>query len=427
MNALVRIPYDFAWRTANALAPRLPSSNNKIVRTLKARINLLEKIDAWAGAHRDPSRPLLWMHASSVGESLQALPVLNLFRERNHDVQVVFTFYSPSAETTAARFPADFVSYLPFDAANAMQRVIASVKPSALVFSKLDVWPTLVEEAKRAGVATGIISGTANSDSRRRSTIASMLLRDSYAAMDSVGAISHEDRLNIIELGAHPDRVAVTGDTRYDQVWERSRHEGPVELLNHLRNHRPTIVAGSTWRSDEVHLLDAFVQARASHRRLRLIIAPHEPSSTSVSAIETRAESSSLSFARLDHAQAASADVVIVNRVGVLGDLYALADISYVGGGFHRAGLHSVLEPAAFAKPVLFGAPFGRTRDAKLLMAGGGAQSVADTAELRDALSRWLADSTARFAAGSAAEHVVKQGLGAAEAAYQLVQNLLST
>ncbi len=409
------------------LAPLVPPSGSKILRTLRSRADLVSRIDTWAGAYRDISRPLLWMHASSVGESLQALPVLTLFRERNRDVQILFTFYSPSAEAATKHFPADFVSYLPFDTAAGMRHLIESLRPTALVFSKLDVWPILVDEARAAGVRTGIISGTVHSDSGRRSALASLLLRDSYAALDAVGAISSEDSANIVELGARADRVIVTGDTRYDQVWARRERGGPTELIDHLRSNRPTIVAGSTWKSDEVHLLPAYLGARKTSRRLRLIIAPHEPSAASVGSVEAWTKSNSLTVARLDDPKAADADVVIVDRVGVLGDLYTLADIAFVGGGFQRAGLHSVLEPAAFAKPVIFGAPYGNSHDARILIANSAARSVTGTEELSALLEQWLSDTAVRTAAGVAAEQTVQRGLGAAEASYTLICNLLTS
>lgn len=427
MNALVRIPYDLAWRAIDAIAPLVPASDNKLSRAIKSRAGLLRRIDTWAGANRAPARPLLWMHAASVGESLQALPVLTLFRERNPDLQTVFTFFSPSAEAAAKKFPADFATYLPFDTTASMQHVIRTLRPSIIVFSKLDVWPTLVSEAHSAGVKTAVISATLHSDSGRRSTLASLLLRDAYAALDSIGAISAEDRENIIELGAKADRVAITGDTRFDQVWARKERGGPSELLDHLRSNRPTIVAGSTWESDEKHLLAAFLEIRHEHKRARIIIAPHEPNSAHAAAISFWAQSKSLTFSRIDEPAAATADVILVDRVGVLGDLYALADIAYVGGGFHRAGLHSVLEPAAFGKPVLFGAPFGRSRDAELMLAASAAKSVSGTQDLRTALSNWLTDSSARTLAGSNALEFVKRGLGAAEASYELVSRLLAT
>lgn len=426
MNALLRVPYEFAWRAANIVAPLVPSSGNKIARTLRSRVNLHAKIDAWAGAHRDPSRQLLWMHASSVGESLQALPVLKLFRERNRELQIVFTFYSPSAESTAQKFPVDFTSYLPFDTAASMAHVVETLRPSALIFSKLDVWPILVAEAKRAGVPVGITSGTVHRDSSRRSRLASLLLRDAYSLIDSIGATSEEDRANIIQLGALPDRIVVTGDTRYDQVWARRQSREPVELLEHLQSNRPTIVAGSTWQSDEKPLFKAFLHVRSKHQRIRLIIAPHEPAAATIVTITSWANSQSLTVATIDDAGAVSADVVIVDRIGVLGDLYALADVAYVGGGFHRAGLHSLLEPAAFGKPVVFGGITAPTRDASSLITCGGGKSVTSASELSSVLSHLINDSRDRLSAGAAAQKMVEKGLGAAELSYGLVRALVA-
>jgi 3-deoxy-D-manno-octulosonic-acid transferase len=121
------------------------------------------------------------------------------------------------------------------------------------------------------------------------------------------------------------------------------------------------------------------------------------------------------------------ADVVLVDRVGVLGDLYALADVAYVGGGFHSAGLHSVLEPAAFGVPVLFGPRFANSRDAELLIANGGGASASSENAIESRLRMWLSDAAARGQAGDAARALVQGGLGAAERSWELVERLLGT
>jgi 3-deoxy-D-manno-octulosonic-acid transferase len=117
---------------------------------------------------------------------------------------------------------------------------------------------------------------------------------------------------------------------------------------------------------------------------------------------------------------------VIVDRVGVLGDLYALADAAYVGGGFHGAGLHSVLEPAAFGAPVVFGPRFANSRDAGLLLAAGGGHAAADADALARVLGAWLSDASVRAEAGTRARDLVRDGLGAAERSWNLVAALLS-
>jgi 3-deoxy-D-manno-octulosonic-acid transferase len=164
---------------------------------------------------------------------------------------------------------------------------------------------------------------------------------------------------------------------------------------------------------------------RAGVPGARLIIAPHEPTPAHLAPIETWAARAGLSIARLGDAAAPSADVVLVDRVGVLGQLYALADAAFVGGGFHDAGLHSVLEPAAFGAPVLFGPRHLTSRDAGLLLLRGGGATAASDAAIARRLKSWLGDPTARRDAGDSARALVRSGLGAARRSFELVERLL--
>jgi 3-deoxy-D-manno-octulosonic-acid transferase len=133
-----------------------------------------------------------------------------------------------------------------------------------------------------------------------------------------------------------------------------------------------------------------------------------------------------LKLARLDAGDAKDADVILVDRYGILGDLYALADVAFIGGGFQPAGLHSVLEPAAFGTPVLFGPRIERSSDpAKLIECGGGAMVTGET-DLSLRLADWLGSMAARDTAGAAARDMVESGLGAAERSFALVTSLLA-
>jgi 3-deoxy-D-manno-octulosonic-acid transferase len=420
----LRIGYEGAAQLAGALAAFAPSSStNKLVATFAARRGVLARFESF---ERDRGRPLLWMHAPSVGEGLQARPVIEEVRARRPEVQTAYTYFSPSARQFASSLPVDFADVLPFDSTSAARRALQALEPTALVFSKLDVWPTLAREASLRGTRLGLTSATLARESSRRTGIAGRLLRDAYARLDRVGAISADDADRLIALGVPSARVSVTGDTRYDQVWARARatNAGSALLLP-LASDRPTLVAGSTWPGDEGPLLSAWSAFRASQPDARLIIAPHEPTAAHLAPVEQWAARSNLRLARLGDSNAGDADVVLVDRVGVLGDLYALASVAFVGGGFHAAGLHSVLEPAAFGVPVVFGPRFAASRDARLLIDADGAVSVGDVVELRAALATWLGDSDERRSAGEAAMGVVRRGLGAAERSFSLVAQLL--
>ena len=426
MHPALRVPYAAAGTIAEWAAARASQGGGKIMESLAGRHGVVDRFVAWGAAHRDPSRPLVWLHAPSVGEGLQARPVLELLRQRRPDVQLVYTHYSSSARAFASGAGADFSDFLPFDTRRATRAVLRAIRPSALVFSKLDVWPVLVDEAVRQGVGVALIAATLAEHSGRQGPLGRALLRDAYRALRVVGAIDAADAMRLQELGVRADRIQVTGDTRYDQVWARAhaidRRSG---LIAALAGTRPTLVAGSTWPSDERVLEDAWRAVREQSPNARLIIAPHEPDESHLGPIEEWIAREGWRGARLGTAAASDADVVVVDRVGVLGDLYALADVAYVGGGFHAAGLHSVLEPAAFGAPVLFGPRFASSRDAGLLIAAAAGQATENAGSLGAALLAWLSDDEARGEAGARARAMVEGGLGAAERSMALVAGLL--
>ncbi|HET9775889.1 MAG TPA: glycosyltransferase N-terminal domain-containing protein [Gemmatimonadaceae bacterium] len=424
MNSLLRIPYSFAGNLAQALTRVAPAGQSKFARALMARRDLIRRFQEWSAAHRDPARPLLWFHAPSVGEGLQALPVIQLLRARRPDIQIAYTFYSPSAERFASSLDVDVADYLPFDTFSNAAAAVAALRPSALVFSKLDVWPALTETAADRGIPVGVVSATLPESSGRRGPIARAFLNDAYRSITRVGAIDESDAARLREQGVRADRLQVTGDTRFDQVWTRAQRE-PAALVERLRSARPTLVAGSSWPTDEEHLLPAWQRIREKIPDARLVIAPHEISESHLRNLARWATASSLKPALIDATDAAAADVIIVDRYGVLGDLYSLADVAYVGGGFHSAGVHSVLEPAAFGAPVVFGPRHERSREAMRLVQAEGGADIKGSADLTIRLDDWLGSSSAREVAGAHARAMVQAGLGAAERSYKLVMALL--
>ena len=430
MHPLLRALYGGAGLLARAaVATGLPG-DGKLSRTVNERRGLLSRYRRFGAEHRDTTRPLVWFHAPSVGEGLQATPVIARLRAQRPDVQIAYTHFSPSAAAFAQRAGADFADYLPFDSAHDMAVALDTLRPSALIFSKLDVWPMLVAEAVQRRVPVGMISATLSEGSGRRGGIAEAFAREAYASLHAVGAIDEADAARLVQIGVRRDVISVTGDTRYDQVWSRAQAVATTApWLARFRDvPRVTLVAGSTWPADDAALLPAWCEVAARWPgALRLIIAPHEPTPVHLQPVERWAAECGLRCARLHGADDTAADVVLVDRVGVLGDLYALADAAYVGGGFHGSGLHSVLEPAAFGAPVIFGMQYGNSRDAALLLDDAAARNVPDSATLAATLTHWLAPERphARLEAGTRARSLVQRGLGAADRATELVLALL--
>lgn len=414
----------FAARTA----VRVASGDGKVARSLRARRGVVERITAKAAAVRDRSRPLVWFHAPSVGEGLQARPVVAALRTAHPEWQFAYTFYSPSAEQFAGTVGADITDYLPFDGAREADTLLDALAPSALVFVKLDVWPLLVARARARGIPVALLSATLSADSSRLGATSRAITRDAYAALSSVGAISEQHATRLSSIGVRADVTTVTGDTRFDQVWERAAGvDRSSTLLSRLASARPTLVAGSTWPADESVLFGAWNAVRAGVPNARLIIVPHEPTEAHVAPIVTWGRKAGLKTLTLDTAlsEGAHADVIVVDQTGVLGELYALADVAFVGGGFHAAGLHSVIEPAAFGAPVVFGPGHKMSREAGLLLEAHGAKTAGTSAELAIALGLWLGDPVRRETAGAKAKSVVENGLGATARSVSLVESLI--
>lgn len=429
------ILYRAGWRAALALARPLSHLDGKTGRTLRGRINGAAVLEAWARAERRPAAPLVWFHAASVGEGRQGEAVLRRLRERHPEWQLIFTYSSSSAERFAASLPVDFAGYLPVDTSAEVSRALDAARPAALVFSATDIWPELTAAAASRAVRLALVSATLAPTSSRRSGLARWLLRPAYAALELVGAIDSGDAAGLIELGARERTVCITGDTRHDAAEARVRAiDASAPYLRALAGPgRPLVVAGSTWPDDEKVLVPAWATVRAEARASRLVIAPHEPTERHLQRTEHRCRKAlgGATVVRLSALEAAPTpapdwDVCLVDRVGVLAEIYAVATVAFVGGAFHGKGLHSVIEPAALGVPVVFGPSWRGSRDARLLLEAGAARSVRETRALAAALGAFIADEGLRAATGRAARGVVEAGLGAAERTVGLIEELIT-
>ena len=414
-----------AYRTvvgvARALLPAAAWASPRLRRAVEARRGALERLEAWGARHRDPARPLVWVHAPSVGEGLQAEAVMQALHLLRPGWQVAYTHFSPSAQALAARVPADIAEYLPFDTREAADRMLRALRPAALVFTKLDLWPELATRAAGHGCRVLLIAATVRPGSGRLGWPARALLAPGYAALDAVAAVDHADAVRLAAIGARPEAIQVLGDPRYDSVAAKVRAVPPTDPLLRFGAGAPTLVAGSTWPGDDQVLLPAFREVRRAHPAARLVLVPHEPTEEHRAGVERLAAELGLPApVRLSRATAA-AELLLVDRLGALAALYGAGTMAYVGGGFQRAGLHSVLEPAAWGVPVLMGPGWTESRDAQALHGAAAAVPITDAAGLAAAWGGWIADGAVRALAGARARAVVDAGLGASARSAELV------
>ena len=374
------LPYHIAIGALRFASPLLAVGDSKLARGMAGRRHAHRLLAEWGRTIRDPQRPVAWFHAPSVGEGLQAQAVIDALVREDPALQIVFTFFSPSAEAFARRLGADIATYLPWDARGPSAAVLDAMQPDVLVFTKTEVWPVLAAEARRRGIPTAIVGATVPEAAGRMRWLARVVLRPTWAGLRLAAANASADAQRLEVLGVDSVAIETTGDPGIDSAATRAGltdRDAPW-LKPFLDDPCLTVVAGSTWPADEAVLIPALAAVREQLPRLRVVIAPHEPNDAHVKGLLEALRARGYNPGTLGEVEAAGSvgerDAVVVDRVGVLAQLYSIAWVSFVGGGFHDAGLHSVLEPAAAATPVLFGPQHRNARAAGDLIGIDGAK-----------------------------------------------------
>lgn len=418
-------------RTAVALLPLAARFHEKLDRGHRGRRGVVDRMRAWAANHRDSSRPLAWFHAPSVGEGLQARAVIDRLRGAHSEWQVVYTWFSPSAETFGRALAVDFADYLPWDTPRLVDAALDALTPSALIFAKLDVWPELASRAAARGVPVGLVAGTVSPVSGRLGWPWRRITQPGYASLAAAGAVADADAKRLAWLGVAKERIRILGDPRFDSVLHVVERVPPDEPLLRLGAAGPLLVAGSTWPADEAVVLAAWAQVRRANPNARLILVPHEPTPSHLAGIDAAA--AGLGLPKPDRLSTAppGAACIVADSVGQLARLYGAGTMAFVGGGFGRAGLHSVLEPAAWSLPVVFGPWWQGSREAGLLRQAGAAMALPPAgagaaARLAAIWHGWLENESARREAGERARQVVEAGRGAADRSAALVEDLVA-
>jgi 3-deoxy-D-manno-octulosonic-acid transferase len=428
MELLQRV-YAAAARAATAVLPLASPFNAKLAHGIAARQRAVRHLQDWARTARDPARPLVWLHAPSVGEALMAQAIAEALRALAPDAQLALTIFSPSAERVLDRMPVDVAGYLPWDTPAQAAATLAALQPAAVGFVRTEVWPLMLDAACASGARVALVNAVLAPSSSRLRWPARALLERLYARLDAVGVTSAAHAERFASLGVPAERVRVTGDGRFDQVIRRvAAVDRSSPLLRALgAAPQPLLVAGSTWPLDERVLVNALA-TRVRAGQLRLVIAPHEPTDAHVAALETMLDTARLPHQRVralqDGGAARAASVLIVDRMGLLADLYAVAHHAYVGGGFGSTGLHSVVEPAAHGVPTLFGPRHGNATEAAELDAEGGGAIVGSAGALASRSAQWSDDPAAYAHAADAARAFVTARSGGGERNARLLLEL---
>lgn len=334
---------------------------------------------------RGQGTPRVWLHGASAGDLLALQPMMKELKSRLPGCCIIVTTITNSGHAVARKrlSEADVLLYAPYDLFGATRRAVAALRPDLLVLEYTEIWPNLIRAARKAGVAIALTNGRFNPRKLSRYRAFFRAISNPLRRIDCFLMRSDEEAERALALGAAPDRVWVTGNTKFDALvleGNAGREEGLRAEMG-LDPGAPVLMAGSTHEGEEEIVLGAFARLRARHPGLQLVVAPRyvERSGKIVSLAAEQGLG-----ARLRSAGAAGgrADVTVLDTIGELAVAYRLATLVFVGGSFVTRGGQNVLEPAAQGKPVLFGPHMENFKDSVQVLQGRGGLQVATPEQL---------------------------------------------
>jgi 3-deoxy-D-manno-octulosonic-acid transferase len=376
----------------------------------------------------------IWIHAVSVGEALTARALAAELKARYPRLRLFLSTTTIAGQQVARRSlqHVDAVFYFPFDWTLIVRRTLNLVKPRLFIMMETEIWPNLLHECRRRGIKSVMINGRISSRSYPRYRIVRPFFRRVLADVDRFCMQSEESARRLIDLGADAARVTVTGSLKFDslEMPAATAHGKPRERVLRffrLSPHRTVLVAGSTMRGEEAAVLRAFGRIKAKSPGAMAILAPRQPERFGeVERLAREAGFVTVNRSDLPIDVEPRADVIVLDTIGELAQLYQLATAVFVGGSLADHGGHNILEPAVFGKPIVFGPHMQNFKEiADTFLANGAAVQVGSDAELDETLIALATDPVRRARLGAAARALVEANRGAKGKTLAVIADLM--
>jgi len=373
-------------------------------------------------AKRD-GRPVIWIQAVSVGEVLAAKPLLDRIRQvfPGHQL-LVSTTTKTGYEVCQGKVVQDddICICFPLDYFWVVRRVLRLFRPALICLIETELWPNFVWAASRMGIPITLINGRISRRSYRGYKRFRFLMRRVLHCFASLGMQTDEDAERIIDIGAPRDRVWVTHSLKYDgagSISPGSLDEAAIRAEIKVPLSARILTAGSTHYYEEEVLTEIYTHIRTQCPDLVLILAPRHPDR--VPRIKAYLERNRLAYnlrSALSNGDRPFAPIIVVDTLGELLKFYKIASVVFVGKSLTQKGGHNPIEPAVFAKPIIFGPYMDNFEEAAgLLIKAGGGLVVHSPDELRRAILELLADPGRAADMGRRAREAVLSRTGAVE------------
>jgi 3-deoxy-D-manno-octulosonic-acid transferase len=419
----------YSLALALAMLLSLPYWLSQILRYGKYRSGFVERmggVPARLGA--SSKKPVIWVHAVSLGEVLAVRGLVEQMRRSFPQHRVVLSTTTDTGQELARkRFGEENVFYFPMDFAFAIRPYLRALRPELVVLVETEFWPNFLRLAHASGARIAVVNARISDRSFPRYRRFQWALRRMLEHVDLFLAQTADDSARLHSIGADAARIQVTGNLKFDV----SLPPAPP-IVNSLRRSLapesagPVLVCGSTVDGEEPPLLKAFENLRVAHPRAVMILAPRHPERFDEVAILI--QQLGIPFVRRSQwqTQPLAGGVFLVDTIGELAALYALADVAFVGGSLVPRGGHNIIEPAQHGVAIVTGNHTENFRDIVALFQSRDAVRIVGLAELPLTLMQLLANDAERRELGRRAEATIRSQMGATDRTLQALQTLMA-
>jgi len=383
-------------------------------------------------------RKNIWVHAVSVGEVMAISPLLDRLRQSYPDLRLVITTVTETGNLLAKKIAKkdEILLFLPFDITFSVKRAVSYISPVMLIIAETELWPNLISVNSDKNIPVVLVNGRISDESFGRYNIIRFMLKPVLSKIRLLCMQTDTEKERIVSLGADPLRMKVTGNMKFDSSMPQTLADGNATILASILNlgeGHQLLVAGSTHPGEEEIIISAYSGIRKRFSGLKLLIAPrHIERTPEIERIVMANGFVGLRVSELIRLGQASKnsrsnEIFILDTIGQLKDCYSLAELVFVGGSLVKKGGQNIIEPAALAKPVLFGPhTFNFRNITKLLLKEEAAVMIRDKVSFEDSCLRLLESSSLRSKIGIKAKEIVEMNRGASDSTMEAIDETVS-
>jgi 3-deoxy-D-manno-octulosonic-acid transferase len=378
---------------------------------------------------RKTNKPVIWVHAVSVGEVNAATPIINNLLERYSNYQLLITTVTPTGAITVEQHFGDDVQhlYLPYDLPFAVKKFIKIIQPSLLITMETEIWPNLYQACEKSKIPILIINARLSEKSAKGYRLVSGLMKDTLNKVDIIAAQTNKDANRFVSFGAEKEKVIVAGNLKFDINIPLSITEQAQSLKRYFSINRPVWIAASTQEGEEELVLRSHGMVLKKYPDAILILAPRHPER--IHKVATLCNANGFKYIKRTDQKNFSEEmnIYLLDTLGELRLHYAASQLAFVGGSLVNTGGQNMMEPASLGVPVITGSyTYNFVEITELLTEENALIRVQDELQLANEVCRLLGDANLRHNIGEKGRQVVESNKGNVKRLMKIIKPYLS-